>query len=395
MKILAIHNFHRKGSASGDDQVFNNETKLLNDMGNCVVKYTINNSEYDEASILKKVKMTIGMFWSFKHYVKVKKIIEHEKPDVVHVHAFFPLLSPSILYAAHKSGKPVIVTLHDTRLVCPCATSLCNGKLCNSCVDGKYYRMCKNKCYQNSKIKSLIVALIFLIHRKLGTFCKQVDRYICLNNTQKELLIESGISKEKLIKKYNFVEESNKNVEIDKHLDIPNRFVCYFGRLGEEKGIKLLMQIWDEIENIPLVVMWTGPLEEDFSKWAQKKKNIYFLGYTEHEKCMEIVKQSEFVICPSVCYEGCSMVGVEAESMGKPIIGPSIGFFGEAIVNRYNGLKAEINNVKDYVEKIYEIWSDEVLINKMSINAREDYQNKYSPKNNYRVLMQIYEESGK
>ena len=89
------------------------------------------------------------------------------------------------------------------------------------------------------------------------------------------------------------------------------------------------------------------------------------------------------------------MVGVEAESMGKPIIGPSIGFFGEAIVNRYNGLKAEINNVKDYVEKIYEIWSDEVLINKMSINAREDYQNKYSPKNNYRVLMQIYEESGK
>lgn len=102
MKILAIHNFHRKGSASGDDQVFKSETALLEEHGNQVIRYTVSNDEFDDAGVIGKLSATFGMLWSFKNYRNVRQLIEKEKPDIVHVHTFFPLLSPSILYAAKK-----------------------------------------------------------------------------------------------------------------------------------------------------------------------------------------------------------------------------------------------------------------------------------------------------
>ena len=124
MKILAIHNFHRKGSASGDDQVYKSETALLESHGHTVIKYTVSNDEFDKSGLIKKLIFIFGMLWSFKNYQDIKKLCKKEKPDIVHVHTFFPLLSPSILYAAKRSGIKVVATLHDTRLICPCATSL-------------------------------------------------------------------------------------------------------------------------------------------------------------------------------------------------------------------------------------------------------------------------------
>ena len=105
MKILVIHNYHRKGSASGDDLVYNSEIELLKKHGHKVIRYYVRNDEFDDAGPLKKMALTLGMFWSFENYRKVRRVIEKYNPDVVHIHTFFPLLSPSILYAAKKSGK--------------------------------------------------------------------------------------------------------------------------------------------------------------------------------------------------------------------------------------------------------------------------------------------------
>ena len=190
MKILAIHNYHRKGSASGDDQVFKSETRLLEDHGHTVARYTVSNDEFDQAGAWGKVQATAGMLWSGKNYRNVKALIAREKPDVVHVHTFFPLLSPSVLYAAKSMHVPVVATLHDTRFVCPCATSLRGTELCNECGDGHYLRMCRYGCFKNSKLQSLIVAGIFKYHRLRKSFYRQIDRYICLNDNQIRLLTE-------------------------------------------------------------------------------------------------------------------------------------------------------------------------------------------------------------
>mgnify|MGYP004531250197 CR=1 FL=1 len=391
MKVLTIHNFHRKGSASGDDQVFNSEAELLENHGINVIKYSVCNDLFDSSGILGKIRATCGMLWSFKNYRIVKKIIKEEKPDVVHIHTFFPLLSPSVLYAAKRSGKNVVATLHDTRFICPCATSLRGKKLCNECGDGKYLRMCKYACFKGSRLQSFIVALIFSYHRLRKSFYNQIDRYICLNDNQINLLVDIGFDYNKIVKKYNFVPDKYRSVSEKKHDELPKRYVVFYGRIGKEKGVSELMEIWNEISDIPLVVMGRGPLESEFSAWSKKKKNVYFLGYIQHEECLSIVENCEFVVFPSIWYEGCSMVEIETESLGKGLVATDLGFSSEAIEDGYNGYKVKLGDTKRFVYLIRKLWDDEEKCKEIGRNARNDYEKKYRPEDNFSQLLKVYE----
>lgn len=391
MRILAIHNFHRKGSASGDDQVFKSETKLLEDHGNIVFRYSVCNDEFDNAGVLGKIFKTLGMMWSFKNYNEVKKIIKTEKPDIVHIHTFFPLLSPSILYAAKRSGCKVVATLHDTRFICPCATSLRGTKLCNLCGDGHYFRMCKYGCFKGSKAQSFLVAANFKYHRIRKTFYEQIDKYICLNENQMSLLKKIGFDSGKMIKKYNFVPDAEANLKPQRITGLPERYVVFYGRIGEEKGIRVLMKIWEQLPDIPIVVMGGGPLEKDFTVWARKHSNVSFLGYTQHDKCLAIVKGGEFVVFPSIWYEGCSMVEIEAESLGDALVATDLGFSVEAITNGYNGYKVKLGDIDGFVKTIRELWNNKELCKEMGRNARVDYEKKYQPEDNYNQLISIYQ----
>lgn len=388
MRVLAVHNYHRKGSASGDDQVYKNETALLEEHGNVVIKYAVSNDEFDAKGIAGKLAAVFGMLWSFRHYKKIKEICEKEKIDIVHVHTFFPLLSPAVLYAAKRSGTKVIATLHDTRFVCPCATSLREMRICNECGDGHYFRMCRYGCFKGSKLQSFLVAGIFKYHRMRGSFYRQIDRYICLNENQMALLMRIGFDGNKMVKKYNFVPEAVTGT--GKEDGLPDRYVVFYGRIGEEKGIRILMQIWNRISDIPLVVMGAGPLENEFRIWADKKDNIYFLGYVQHDSCLAVVEDSEFVIFPSIWYEGCSMVEIEAESLGKALIATDLGFSAEAIVDGKNGYKVPLGDVDGFAKRVEELWRNPDACRRMGENARMDYEAKYLPEKNYRQLMKIY-----
>lgn len=391
MKILAIHNFHRAGSASGDDQVYKSETALLESHGNTVVRYTVSNDEFDKAGFFGKIAATFGMLWSLKNYREVKRLCKEEKPDIVHIHTFFPLLSPAILYAAKRSGCKVVATLHDTRFICPCATSLRGTELCNKCGDGNYLRMCKYGCFKGSRLQSFLVALIFKYHRIRKSFYEQIDHYVCLNENQINLLSDIGFDDKKITKKYNFVPDAEANLKPIKVEGIPERYVVFYGRIGEEKGIKVLQKIWENINDIPLVVMGGGPLESEFKTWAEKHENVYFLGYTEHNKCLSIVKGSKFVVFPSIWYEGCSMVEIETESLGRALIATDLGFSVEAIENGINGYRVSLGDVEGFREKIVELWNQPELVSQLGANARRDYEAKYMPEDNYKQLMKIYE----
>ena len=407
MKVLMLHNYHRTGSASGDDQVFDNEAELLQEHGVRVIKYSVSNDEYDKAGVFGKIAITMGMLWSFKHSNAVKTIIKNETPDIVHVHTFFPLLSPSVLYAAKRNGCKVVATLHDARFICPCATSLRGNTICNLCGDGKYFRMCRYRCFKDSLPMSFVVACIFRYHRWRKSFYNQIDRYICLNDTQVDLLTGIGFSKDKLIKKYNFTRDMKKNISelpgdskkgitLEQDLDnrereVPDRYVIFFGRIGKEKGADLLMKMWDKIDDIPLVIIGGGPLEEEIKEWAARREHVYYLGYRRHDECLSIVQKAEYVVFPSIWYEGCSMVEVESEMMGKPIIASDIGFSHELINDGVNGYLVPLGDLEGFVRRIKEMWNDKETIERMSAAARKDYENRFERENNYRQLKCIYD----
>ncbi len=391
MKILAIHNFHRAGSASGDDQVFKQETAMLEAHGHEVIRYSTINDTFDNAGALGKIKSAFGMLWSFKHYREVKNLIRQHQPDVVHIHTFFPLLSPSVLYAAKKHCGKVAATLHDTRFVCPCATSLRGTTLCNACGDGNYFRMVKHGCFKGSRLQSLMVACIFTFHRWCRSFYKQIDRYICLNDNQITLLKDINFDPQKIVKKYNFVPDAQPKASAELPDTLPPRYAVFYGRIGEEKGIRILQKIWEQLPDIPLVVMGGGPLADDFAEWAQDKPQVHNLGYTQHELCLSIVQGGEFVVFPSIWYEGCSMVEIEAQSLGKPLIATDLGFSVEAIEEGYNGCKVPLGDIDAFVAKIRQLWEQPALCRQMGENARQDYEKKYMPEDNYKQLINIYE----
>lgn len=390
MKVLAIHNFHRTGSASGDDQVFKAETNLLEEHGNQVVRYVVSNDDFDNANAAGKIGQTLGMLWSRSHYRDVRELVRCEHPDVVHVHTFFPLLSPSILYAAKREGVPVIATLHDTRFICPVATSLRDGHICNDCGDGCYLRMACHACFKGSRAQSLWVSMVFKYHRMRRSFYEQIDRYICLNDQQIRLLEDAGFDPGKITKKYNFVEDALADAG-DLPGGLPERYVVFYGRIGEEKGVRVLMEAWDSLADIPLVVMGGGPLEDEFAEWAAGRPNVHFLGYTPREKCLAVVRGAEFVVFPSVWYEGCSMVEIETESLGKPLIATDLGFSSEAIMEGFNGLKFPLGDTVELVKCVRRLWDDSATCSSMGLNARHDYLEKYTPEPNYQRFMEIYE----
>lgn len=391
MKVLVIHNFHRKGSSSGDDQVFKSETALLEENGVEVIKYTVSNDEYDNTNITRKLQFINGMLWSKKNYNEIQKIIDKEHPDIVHVHTFFPLLSPSILYASKERGVPVIATLHDTRFICPCATSLRDGKICNDCGDGKYLRMIKYKCFKNSRLQSFLVAGIFSYHKRKRSFYDQIDKYICLNDTQISLLKNIGFDSNKIIKKYNFVKEEDLVLSSNLSVNLPKRYVVFYGRIGEEKGIKVLMNIWNNISEIPIVIMGSGPLDGELKKWAKNKPNVYFLGYTKHEQCLSIVSGCEFIIFPSICNEGCSMTIIESQALRKGVIATDLGFMHEAIRDEYNGFLIPNGEIEKFIKQIQLLWNEPEKCLEIGQNAFEDYQKKYSSQTNFQQIFEIYQ----
>lgn len=392
MKVLIVHNFHRSGSASGDDQVFRHESALLETAGATVLRYTVKNDSFDQQNGLGKILSALSMFWSGKTYREIRRLCRTEKPDVVHVHTFFPLLSPSVFVAAHRSGAKVVQTLHDTRYVCPNATSMRGAELCNACADGKYLRMYKYKCFKGSRLQSFIVACIFKIHRLLRVFYRNIDTYVCLNNVQMELLEQAGFDRNKMIKKYNSVSQL---VPVETPLpDLPERFVVYYGRIGEEKGIDVLLDVWKRLAEIPLVVMGDGPLAEDFQKFIKSNQitNVQYLGFTPHDQCIAIVQKAEFVVLPSICYEGCSMVMVESFSLKKPVVATDIGFMKEAVQNGYNGIKCNLKDVEDFTTQIRYLWEHPLKAEAMGENAYQDYRKKYTEEADVQNLLELYEQ---
>lgn len=202
-----------------------------------------------------------------------------------------------------------------------------------------------------------------------------------------------GFDKEKITKKYNFVPDAEANLKAVRADGLPERYAVFYGRIGEEKGIRILMKVWNDLSDIPLVVMGGGPLEEEFRQWTEKHKNVYFLGYTQHDKCLSIVKGGEFVVFPSIWYEGCSMVEIETESLGKGLIATDLGFSTEAIENGVNGYKVKLGDVEGFRKCITELWNKPELISKIGKNARNDYERKYRPEDNYNQLMDVYKKT--
>ena len=231
--------------------------------------------------------------------------------------------------------------------------------------------------------------MIFGVHSWNRTFYRNIDRYIYLNESQKALFLKAGFSSRKLVKKYNSVPEPT---PVNSERDLPQRYAVYCGRIGQEKGISVLCSAWEKLPDVPLVIMGAGPQEDMLNQFIKTHPDlqIQYLGYVPHDECQGIMGNAEFVLLPSICYEGCSMTVIEAFSLGKPVIATDIGFMHEAI--SAVGMNT-VFPMKDYnalSHKVMELWNDPDLCSQYGKIARNEYENKYSESIDIANLMKIY-----
>lgn len=389
MKVLMIHNSHRSGSSSGDDVVFSKESKLLEKYGHKVLKINPSNDEFDKANVLKKISIILQIPWSFNYYIKIKKLLVNEKPDIIHLHNFFPFISPSVFYAAKSAGIPIIQTLHDFRYLCPTAFLMRRGKICDECKDGSFFKSIEYGCFKDSRLQSIPIALMLKLHQYLKTFKKRLDAYICLTESQRKIFLNAGFDKEKLFIKPNFVDDT-----FDRAKYNFGDYVVFIGRLGEEKGVRTLIGAWKDLPDIPLKIVGDGPDTEEFKSLISEIgiKNIEFTGYKPYLECRKILNSARFLVMPSIWYETFGLTLVEAFSHCKPVIASNLGAMADIVKDKETGLLFTPMNVQELAGAVLWLWNNPEECKRMGLNARKEYEENYTLGKNYEMLMGIYHE---
>ncbi|EOU2109428.1 glycosyltransferase family 1 protein, partial [Clostridium perfringens] len=338
-KVLIVHNYYQ--IPGGEDTVVENEKNLLLDNGHEVVMYTRHNDEIKRKGLINKLILPLESIFSLKTYNDIKKIIKSENIDIIHVHNTLPLISTSVYYVAKRYNIPIVQTVHNFRFLCPGATFTRDGHICEECLTKGLKCSIKNKCYRNSRIQTGVLAFNLWINRKIGTY-KKVNAYIALTEFNKKKLSKL-INFNKIYVKPNFMKSiSYENDSIDK------KYFMYLGRIDELKGIKLLLDSWEEIDD-KLIIVGKGPEENYLKEYIKNKKitNIEYLGFKNRKDVLNLLKESKALIVPSQCYEGFPMTIVESFSMGVPVIAGDIGNLGVIIKNNVNGCLFKYDDFSD------------------------------------------------
>ncbi len=383
--ILLVHNNYRQ--TGGEDQVFEAEARLLRQKGHRVVEYRRTNSELDG---IPKPVAALETLWSRRSVRELNRLIQDTSPDLAHFHNTFLRISPAAYHACSQHGIPVVQTLHNYRLTCPAANHFRNGKPCDDCLGLRFpWPAIIHRCYHKSAAQSAVVAAMTAIHHGLGTWRNAVHRYIALSSYMRDWMIRGGYPAERLVVKPNFLpDDPGAGTK-------PEGYALYIGRLSPEKGIRTLMQAWEDRDLPPLKIIGDGPLE-NFVRTkveVQSTPDIEVLGRLAHDEVLTYMKKAKFLVFPSEWFEGFPMVLLEAAACARPVLATRIGSIPEIVQHEKNGMLFSPGNTLE-LRKLAK-WFDKNAprLTEMGKFARKNYLQNYTAEKNYNQLMDIYQQA--
>ncbi len=375
MRILIVHNRYRL--EGGEDAVVNAEISLLKSHRHEVEEYSRNNAEIERMSYINLVTQTI---WSRKTVREFMALSDNFRPDVIHTHNTFPLISPSLYWAAERAGVPVVQTLHNFRLMCLNALFLREAKVCEDCQGRLPWRGVIRKCYRGSSTASAVLAGMLILHRGLGTYRNKVARYIAMNNFCRNKFIEGGLPAERIVVKSNFVDFPPSEA-------VPRQGLLFVGRLSVEKGVSTLARAAVLLPDARLRVAGEG-LEATLLDGV---RGVTRLGRLPSEAVRQEMNSAVALVVPSICYENFPRTIVEAFASGLPIIASHIGSLADLVRDGKTGLLFEPGNPQALADKIAWALANPEQMAEMGRKARAQYEAEFSTEVNYRQLMEIYE----
>ena len=388
MKIVIVHNANQQ--FAGDDVVVAQEIKLLEDAGNEVVLFKRSNWDVEDYPGIGRISLAKRTIWASDTKRDFARLLATEKPDVVHAHNTFVMISPSVFSACFEAGVPVVQTLHSYRLLCPAATLFRSGGVCEECMQHSLLRSVRHGCYRNSRTTTTVTALMLAFHRLRKTWSREISCFVALTEFSRRKFVEGGLPAEKVVVKPNFLDPDPGKRTGD------GEYALYVGRLSPEKSVATILEAWKRLRMpIPLLIVGTGPQEMNLRAQATHERltNVHFKGEVRHEEAIAAFKNARFLVFPSQWYEGFPMTLVESFACGTPVICSRMGAMQEIVTDGRTGLHVTPGDVDELVQKVQWAWTHPEEVRAMGKEARSDYESKYTAKRNYPMLMEIYKRS--
>lgn len=404
MNILLVNKFfYLQG---GSERVFFEEIALLEEKNHKVIPFSRKHpdnvsSEYnkyfaDDMNLQNKfsfntLKNIKEIIYSTNAKIKIASLLQERSIDLAHAHNIYGLLTTSVLDELHSRHIPIVLTLHDYKIICPNYQFYCKSNVCEECRPNKFYKAIVNQCVHGNIFYSLIYALESYFNSITGKYLKNVTKFVAVSKFIKAKFIEFGFPEDQIIHIPNFI-----NTETIIPAYNHGNHILYFGRLSEEKGLKTLINAWKRVksDSSQLVVAGTGPLLREYTSYGKNigHYNAEFRGYLNGPELEKVIQESKCIVVPSEWYENCPMSVLEALAYGKPVIGADIGGIPELIDHEADGLLFESGNSEDLAEKLETMlnYSDDELLN-MGKYGRNKIEIHYNSEKHYNALMNLYE----
>ena len=380
-----MHNFYQQ--PGGEDVVFAAEAALLRQNGHDVVEYREDNRRITG---MNRIAVAARTVWSHQTQHRLRQVLRDIRCDVAHFHNTFPLISPSAYSACREARVPVVQTLHNYRVLCPAATFFRDQRVCEDCL-GKTppWPSVLHACYRNSHVHTAMAAMMLTVHRWLKTWQVQVDMYIALTEFSRRKFIQGGLPREKIVVKPNFVSPDPGGREGK------GEYALFVGRLSGEKGVHILLRAWNKLRDIPLQIIGDGPLLEEATLVVRTYglRAVDLLGRLPRQEVLALMKRAGLLIFPSELYEGFPVTLAEAFACGVPVIVSRLGAMAEIVDDGHTGLLFNPGDSEDLAAKVRWAMDHPNAMGRMGENARQVYEDKYTPERNYQMLLDIYEQA--
>lgn len=290
---------------------------------------------------IKNHQINLKSFSDISSVSKLRKIINTEKPDIVHLHGI-------------RAGWLGYLSL----------LGLNNKIIYTEHLYTKDYHL-KNSIREKIQLAGL---------KKIAN---RADLIITPSNAVKGFL--EKITKNKIIMIPNGLADFYKKSRIK-----TGNTLGFVGSLNHQKGLENLIEamgiVAKSYPRVLLEVIGSGPLERNLKLKIKREKltnNIKLIGSVAD--IGPYLAKWKFLVVPSIS-ESFGQVVLEAAMFSKPVIATLVGGLPEVIKDNKTGILVEKNNIGDLSKAITRLINNSKLASKLGLSARKNYLKLYTEK---------------
>jgi glycosyltransferase involved in cell wall biosynthesis len=341
------------------------------------------------AGLPAKLSAAARMVWSEQARTSAAQVVADFRPDVAHLHNIYHQLTPAILRPLRRAGVPIVMTVHDYKLVCPSYRMLDQAGPCRVCLDGKFRHAVGRRCKDGSATASAALALESRVHRILRSY-RAVGRFVCPSRFMLDQLRSGGVYPDRLLHLPHFVDIT----ELPTATATPQRpYIVFAGRLAAEKGVDVLVRAVGRLPGARLLVVGDGPERATLQLLADRVApgRVTFTGQCDRDTTLRHVAASAVSVLPSRWYENQPMSVLEAMACGIPVIVTALGGAPELVEPDVTGLIVPSDDSVALATALEQLLADPVWAAKLGSAARRRVQTTFSPERHLAGLLAAYD----